>query len=144
MLEVRQQVVSKSNLSSFLEPLTRAEQNNQAPLIDMISNSRLENMGNFVEFTCHAVGKPHPQISWSVIDEENSMISYPLSKYAGIYVSPRTSIKGNKKLLQVTENNHVLIDTRRLRIASFLMRCNATNIHGEDSSLASLVALEAE
>lgn len=58
----------------------------KSPLITLLSTSRLEIAGNFVQLFCNAVGNPKPEIKWKVIDNDDDTISYDIDNYSFIWV----------------------------------------------------------
>lgn len=59
----------------------------KAPMISLISSSRMEMAGNFVQLYCNAVGHPKPDISWQIIDNEDENLVYSIENYPFIWVS---------------------------------------------------------
>lgn len=117
----------------------------QAPLITMITSSRLEYAGQFVQMFCHATGSPRPQIQWEVIDELNERKFYPVEAYPFIKVCILNFYMqyNNSVDFQVLDTNDIMIDTRRLRdTVTLSLQCKASNSIGNVAATSTLLLLE--
>jgi hypothetical protein len=64
-----------------------SSQRREAPLITIITTTRLEFTGPLVQLFCHASGTPRPTIEWSLIDELDENTVYPITDQSFIRVS---------------------------------------------------------
>uniref|UniRef100_A0AC35F7B8 Ig-like domain-containing protein n=1 Tax=Panagrolaimus sp. PS1159 TaxID=55785 RepID=A0AC35F7B8_9BILA len=98
----------------------------RAPLISLISSSRMEIAGKFVQLYCNAIGNPKPEISWQIIDNEDENLVYDIENYPFIWT---------------LSNGNLLIDTTKTQEASITLQCIAQNKFGIDNATSSLILL---
>ncbi|CAD5222832.1 unnamed protein product [Bursaphelenchus xylophilus] len=110
---------------SHNSPLTKYSP--QAPLITLVTATRMEIAGQFVQLFCHATGKPKPNIEWMVLDDADESKVYPISDF--------------KDFIYVLDGGDVLINTAATDRASITLQCNASNEDGYDAAESSLIIL---
>ncbi|CAD5217193.1 unnamed protein product [Bursaphelenchus okinawaensis] len=108
-------------------PLTKYSP--QAPLITLVTATRMEIAGQFVQLFCHATGKPKPSIEWMVLDDVEEGKVYPVSAF--------------KEFIYMLEGGDILINTAATDRASITLQCNASNEDGYDAAESSLIILAA-
>ncbi|KAI6201944.1 Immunoglobulin I-set domain protein [Aphelenchoides besseyi] len=101
----------------------------KAPLITMITSTRMEIAGNLLKFFCRASGNPKPKISWKVIDDEIESVYHSLKNYPYIY-------KMN--------DGSVVIDSSKTDLASISLECRAQNEFGIDRATSTMLLLARE
>ncbi|KAI6215584.1 hypothetical protein M3Y94_00402200 [Aphelenchoides besseyi] len=101
----------------------------KAPLITMITSTRMEISGNLLKFFCRASGNPKPEISWEVMDEEIEGVYHSLEDYPYIY-------KMN--------DGSVVIDSSKTNLATISLECRAQNEFGIDRATSTMLLLAGE
>ncbi|KAE9552935.1 hypothetical protein FO519_003849 [Halicephalobus sp. NKZ332] len=106
---------------------TRVNHYYKAPLITLISSSRLELAGNFVQLFCNAIGSPKPEISWRIIDNEDETLSHDIDLHPFIWE---------------LGNGNIIIDTTKTTEASLSLQCTAKNKFGDDVAHSSVILVD--
>uniref|UniRef100_A0A914BX58 Ig-like domain-containing protein n=1 Tax=Acrobeloides nanus TaxID=290746 RepID=A0A914BX58_9BILA len=106
-----------------------SNQYRKAPLITLISSSRIEFSGKFVQLFCNAAGNPRPEIEWKVVDSQDEGILYPIEDFPFVWT---------------INNSDILVDTSKTDVASVTFKCVARNRFGNDSANSTLVLITNE
>jgi len=101
--------------------------NGKAPLINLITSSRLEMAGSVAQMICKATGNPKPKIEWTVLSADGLNTPQSIQYYP---------------FIMKLDNDDLAVDTSKTRLASMTFNCLARNRFGEDSTQSTLIILD--
>uniref|UniRef100_A0A7E4ZW81 Ig-like domain-containing protein n=1 Tax=Panagrellus redivivus TaxID=6233 RepID=A0A7E4ZW81_PANRE len=99
----------------------------KAPLITLVSSTRIEAPGHFVQLFCSAEGMPKPELSWRILDNKDETTSYPIE---------------DARFIWPIGNGNLIIDTAKTDAATLSFQCIAENKFGRDVADSTLILMD--